>query len=100
MGKISAPIPYETGTGGIRWAIILIKDRVAPGDYLLPEGVGYNVLKDRAFSAIYKQRENEYMDKLHEQTSIYIDADMVAAMDAYNDRTETEIEDPTPSLDD
>lgn len=100
LGRISAPIPYETGTGGIRWAIILIKDHVQPGDYLMPEGVGYDVLKDRAFGTIYKQRENEYMDKLHEQTSIYIDADMVAAMDAYNDRTEAEIEDPTPSLDD
>jgi len=99
LGKISAPIPYDDGNGVIRWAVILIKDHVQPGDYLMPEGVGYHVLKDRAFAEMYRQREDEYMDSLQEQTSVYIDADIVAAMDAYNERTETEIEDPTPSLD-
>jgi len=99
LGKISAPIPYDSGNGVVRWAIILIKDHVQPGDYLMPEGVGYDVLKDRAFADLYKQREDEYMDGLREQISIYIDSDLVAEMDAYNDRTEAEIEDPTPSLD-
>lgn len=97
LDTVSEVIPYRVA-GGLRYAVIVVKDRVEEGDYLEPGGVGFDRLKDKAESEIIRETLLAYMDELRNQTRVFIDSELVAELDAYAEQTEAEIEDPTPTL--
>ncbi|OGD71898.1 MAG: hypothetical protein A2Y64_01515 [Candidatus Coatesbacteria bacterium RBG_13_66_14] len=96
-GKVSAVIPYRQG-GAVLYAIVLVKDRIDAGEFQKPEGVGYDLLKERAAAEQYRDALETYMDGLREKTTVYVDSDAIAKLDAEAVRTEAEIENPVPIL--
>ncbi|MCX7021873.1 MAG: hypothetical protein NTW26_06330 [bacterium] len=70
LGKVSAVIPFQQGNAA-SYAIVLVKDRVDTGGYQKPEGVGYDLLKERAAAELYRDALETYMDGLREKTSVY-----------------------------
>jgi len=98
LGKVSAVLAYRQGNV-ISYAIVLVKDRIGVGEYQKPEGVGYDLLKERAAAEQYRDALETYMDGLREKTTVYVDSDAVAKLDAEATRTEEEIENPVPILD-
>ncbi len=99
LGKVSAVIPYRQGNMTL-YAIVLVKDRIDTGEFQKPEGVGYDLLKERASSELYRDALDTYMDGLRKSTTVYVDSDAIAKLDAEAARTEQEIENPVPILED
>jgi hypothetical protein len=60
--------------------------------------VGYDLLKERAASEQYREALESYMDGLRERTTVYVDSDAIAKLDAEATRTEEEIENPVPIM--
>jgi hypothetical protein len=92
-------IPYRQGNMTL-YAIVLVKDRIGTGEYQKPEGVGYDLLKERAAAEQYREALEKYMDGLRKSTTVYVDSDAIAKLDAEAVRTEQEIENPVPILED
>ncbi len=98
LERVSSVIPFYQGNN-LLYAIVFVKDRIGPGEYQKPEGVGFDLLNERAAAERYREALKSYMDGLRERTTVYIDSDAIAELDAEAARTEEEIEDPVPILD-
>jgi hypothetical protein len=97
LERVSSVIPYRQGNSTL-YAVVFVKDRIEAGEYMRPEGVGFDLLRERAASERYREALESYMDGLRERTNVYVDSDAIAELDAEAARTEEEIEDPVPIL--
>ncbi|HDR06142.1 MAG TPA: peptidyl-prolyl cis-trans isomerase [Candidatus Coatesbacteria bacterium] len=97
LERVSGVLPFKLGTAN-RYAIVFVKDRIEPGEYMKPEGVGFDMLKERAAADLYREALKSYMDGLRERTTVYVDSNAIAQLDAEAARIKAEIKEPVPIL--
>ncbi|MBD3371128.1 MAG: hypothetical protein GF403_00240 [Candidatus Coatesbacteria bacterium] len=97
LNTVSDVISYQVGDK-TWYAVILVADRVQPGDYMKPEGVGLDMLKDRALQEQTRRSIESYLDELRQGHEVFTDYNLVADLEAWSRQTEEDIEDPTPLL--